>query len=176
MHQYAFQWGDSTRQPRGTNHEPRVLCCFVWQYSYSNSSRGNSWVQCLCYVCIATNAVGLKDRIICPIWNKHFSWDLGWCFGSLVLPHAHKPRKNYVHDFLSEIRISESTPPTVSKRASQFRRPLLRRKGAHFNITSHFPTPSNPRFCGPADKQLRRGEFGCRTRTHILWILVGKTA
>ena len=46
-----------------------------------------------------------------------------------------------VHDLLSEICISESTPPTVSNRASQFRRPLLRRKGALLNITSHFPTP-----------------------------------
>ena len=43
--------------------------------------------------------------------------------------------------FLSEICISESTPPTATKRASQFRRPLLRRKGAQLNSTSHFPTP-----------------------------------
>ena len=42
---------------------------------------------------------------------------------------------------MSEICISESTPPTVTKRASQFRRPLLRRKGAQLNSTSHFPTP-----------------------------------
>ena len=36
---------------------------------------------------------------------------------------------------------SESTPPTFTKRASQFRRPLLRRKGARLNITS---PPSSP--------------------------------
>uniref|UniRef100_A0A8C5AF26 Nicotinamide riboside kinase 1 n=1 Tax=Gadus morhua TaxID=8049 RepID=A0A8C5AF26_GADMO len=44
-----------------------------------------------------------------------------------------------VLDFLSEIYISESTPPTVTKRASQFPRPLLCRKGAQLNIISHFP-------------------------------------
>jgi hypothetical protein len=73
--------------------------------------------------------------------KQHFSWDLGCCFGSLVLQHAYKLWKKSVHDFLSEICISESTPPTVTKQASQFRRPLLRRKGAQLNITSHFPTP-----------------------------------
>ena len=62
------------------------------------------------------------------IFRKHFSWNLGCCFESLVLPHAYKLWKKSVHDTLSEICISESTPPTVTKRASQFRRPLLRRK------------------------------------------------
>jgi hypothetical protein len=75
------------------------------------------------------------------LWKQHFSWDLGCCFGSLVLPHAYKLWKKSVHDFLSEICISERTPPTVTKRASPFWRPLLRRKGVQFNITSHFPTP-----------------------------------
>ena len=42
---------------------------------------------------------------------------------------------------MSEVCISEITPPTVTKQASQFRPPLLRRKGAQLNITAHFPTP-----------------------------------
>ena len=44
-------------------------------------------------------------------------------------------------DFFSKIYVSESTSSTITKRASQFWRPLLRRKGLHLNITSHFPTP-----------------------------------
>ena len=40
-----------------------------------------------------------------------------------------------VHDFLSKIRISGSSPPQATKRASQFQRPFLRR-GAHLNVTS----------------------------------------
>ena len=39
-------------------------------------------------------------------------------------------KKVSTYVFLSEICISESTPPTVAKQASQFRRPLLRRKAA----------------------------------------------
>ena len=35
-----------------------------------------------------------------------------------------------VYTFLSDIWISESTPPTVTKRASQFRRPLLGYSGS----------------------------------------------
>ena len=62
-------------------------------------------------------------------------------FWVLVLPHAYKLWKKSLHDILSEISISECTPPTVTKRASSFRRPLLRRKGVHLNISSHFPTP-----------------------------------
>ena len=58
-----------------------------------------------------------------------------------MLPHAYKLSKMSVHDCLSEICISESTPPRVTKQTSPFRRPLLRRKGAQLNITSHFPTP-----------------------------------
>ena len=73
------------------------------------------------------------------LWKQHFS--LGCCFGFLVLPHAYKLWKKSVHDLLGEICISESIPPTVTKRASQFRRPLQCRKGAQLNITSHFPTP-----------------------------------
>ena len=67
-----------------------------------------------------------------------------------------------LHDFLSEICISESTPPTVNKRVSQFRRPLLRRKGAHLNITSHSPTSlQSGTILSNADEQLRRRQ-GCR--------------
>ena len=39
--------------------------------------------------------------------------------------------------FLSEICISESTPATVTKRVSQFRRLLLRRKQAHLHVATH---------------------------------------
>ena len=35
----------------------------------------------------------------------------------------------------------DSTP--LTEQSSQFWRPLLRRKGVHLNITTHFPTPSN---------------------------------
>ena len=62
------------------------------------------------------------------LWKQHFSWDFGCGFGSLVLPHAYKLWNKSVHAFLSEICISESTLPTVTKRASQFQRPLLHRK------------------------------------------------
>ena len=69
--------------------------------------------------------------------KQHFSWDLGlWC------SHTHTNfEKSLYMIFLSEICISESTPPTVTKRSGKFRCPLLRRKGAQLNITSHFPTP-----------------------------------
>ena len=63
---------------------------------------------------------------------------LFWVSGA---PTRTQTLKKSVHDFLSEICIAESTPHTITKRASQFRRPLLRRKGVHLNITSHFPTP-----------------------------------
>ena len=39
--------------------------------------------------------------------------------------------------------ISESTLPMLPNERVSFRRPLLRRKGAHLIITSHFPNPSN---------------------------------
>ena len=32
-----------------------------------------------------------------------------------LLPNAYKLVKKSVHDFVSEIRVSESTPPTVTK-------------------------------------------------------------
>ena len=90
-----------------------------------------------------------------------------------MLPHAYKLWKKSVHDPLSEICISESTPPTVTKRASQFRRPLLRRKGAQLNITSHFPPLAqlrgyNPFLCRTAAeasaavrRRRHRGERDC---------------
>ena len=63
---------------------------------------------------------------------------LFWVSGA---PACLQTLKKSVHDFLSEICISESTPPTVTKRASRFRRPLLSRKGAQLNITSQLPNP-----------------------------------
>ena len=57
---------------------------------------------------------------------------------SLVLPHA---LNKSGHDFLSGICISESTPPTLTKRASQVQRGLLHRKQAHLKITTNFPVP-----------------------------------
>jgi hypothetical protein len=86
--------------------------------------------------------------------------------------------------FLSEICISESTPPTATKRASQFRRPLLRRKGAQLNSTSHFPTPlqsehgydfvdqrtSSSGGGNSAAAQLREcNPFLCRTAAELRW-------
>ena len=63
---------------------------------------------------------------------------LSWVSGA---PKRIQTLEKSVKKLLSEICISESTPYTVAKRASQFWRPLLRRKGAQLNITSHFPTP-----------------------------------
>jgi hypothetical protein len=48
---------------------------------------------------------------------------LFWVSGA---PARLQTLKKSMHDFLSEICISESTPPTVTKGASHFQRPLLR--------------------------------------------------
>ena len=79
--------------------------------------------------------------------NNNFPGNWGVVLG-LWCSHTHTNfEKKSVHDFWSEICISESTPPTVTKRASQFRHPFLRRKGAQLNITCHFPTPLQSEHC-----------------------------
>ena len=65
--------------------------------------------------------------------KKHFSWDLGCCFVFLVLPHTYTFLKKSVHNFLSEIYISESTPPTVTNRASQYGAPSYVGRGGNLS-------------------------------------------
>ena len=65
-----------------------------------------------------------------------------WGVGLGLCSHTHTNFEISLYMiFLSEICISESTPPAVTQQASQFRRPLLRWKGSHLNITSNLPTP-----------------------------------
>ena len=71
---------------------------------------------------------------------QHSSWDLS--FGSLVPPHAYKLWKKSVEDYLSEICISESTWPTVTKRVSQFGAPSYVGRGHIWILPPTFPPPS----------------------------------
>ena len=65
--------------------------------------------------------------------------------------------------FLSEICISESTPSTVTKRVSQFRRLLLRRKQAHLHIATH--SLKSRLNCDVEEKGIVLPELSCRTAT-----------
>ena len=70
--------------------------------------------------------------------DQQFTFFSSWYLGCCCHTHTNFDISLYI---LFWVRcISESTPLRATKRASQFR-PLLRRKGAHLNITSHFPIP-----------------------------------
>ena len=65
-----------------------------------------------------------------------------WVYGA---PTRIQTLKKSVLDFLSKIRISGSSPPQATKRASQFQRPFLRRKGRSFEYDLPLPHPPSIR-------------------------------
>ena len=74
------------------------------------------------------------------LWKTHFFGIWGIVLG-LWCSNRHTNFEKSLYRIFRMRCISESTLPTVTKRVSQFRRPLLRKNGVHLNITSHFPTP-----------------------------------